>query len=295
MSVEHATESPVISAVVVNWNGGSTLLECLRSLSENQPSVPWEAILVDNASSDGSVERVRTELPWVRVIANAQNLGLAAANNQGLQASRSTFALISNPDIIYRPGVVDALHALLCRREHAAFAFARLCGPDGTLQISAGDLPTLREALIGRSLGRRVQNSYKTGFWWNTWRHDEEQQIGHGLEACYLVRRSAIVDIGLQDERFHLDWEGIDWCARANEAGWEVWFCPQAEVVHIGGVTLRQVPFRWVLWSHRGMYRYFRKRVPKVARPFAATAIGARAAVKLALAVVDPRLYDRAR
>jgi GT2 family glycosyltransferase len=290
-----ASKSPVISAVVVNWNGGAILLDCLRSLADNPPSVPWEAILVDNASSDGSVERVKAELPWVRVIANDLNLGLAAANNQGLRASRSPFALISNPDIIYEPGAVDALHALLCRSDRAAFVFARLRQHDGRLQICAGDLPTLREALIGRSLGRRVQRARKTGFWWNKWDHDEETRIGHGLEACYLVRRSAIADIGLQDERFHLDWEGIDWCARARDKGWEVWFCPQAEVVHIGGVTLRQVPFRWIVWSHRGMYRYFRKRLPKSARPFAATAIGVRAGAKLALALVDSHLYDRAR
>jgi GT2 family glycosyltransferase len=290
-----ASKSPVISAVVVNWNGGAILLDCLRSLADNPPSVPWEAILVDNASSDGSVERVKAELPWVRVIANDLNLGLAAANNQGLRASRSPFALISNPDIIYEPGAVDALHALLCRSDRAAFVFARLRQHDGRLQICAGDLPTLREALIGRSLGRHVQRARKTGFWWNKWDHDEETRIGHGLEACYLVRRSAIADIGLQDERFHLDWEGIDWCARARDKGWEVWFCPQAEVVHIGGVTLRQVPFRWIVWSHRGMYRYFRKRLPKSARPFAATAIGVRAGAKLALALVDSHLYDRAR
>src|SRR5689334_6238750 len=88
---------PVISAVVVNWNGGDTVLECLRSFAANPPSCPWEVVLVDNASTDGSRERIEAELPWVRVIANPENLGLAAGNNQGLRASRAPFALISNP------------------------------------------------------------------------------------------------------------------------------------------------------------------------------------------------------
>lgn len=290
----HPKEDPVVSAVVVNWNGGSTVLDCLRSLADNPPVVPWEAILVDNASVDGSVERVRAELPWVRVIANERNLGLAAGNNQGLRASRSPFALISNPDVLYQPGVIDALHELLGRRPRAAFAIARLCDPDGTLQTAAGDLPTLREALVGRQLGRRQRSADRTGFWWYGWDHAEETQIGHGGEACYLVRRAAIADIGLQDERFPLDWEGIEWSARASDAGWEIWFCPQAEVVHLGGVSLRQVPYRWVASSHLGMYRYFRRRTPVIARPLVAIAIGARAGVKLAMAAVDPRLYDRA-
>jgi GT2 family glycosyltransferase len=241
------------------------------------------------------VERVRAEHPWVRVIANGRNLGLAAANNQGLRASEAPFALISNPDVIYRPGAVDALLDLMHRRARAAFAIARLRDPDGTLQISAGDLPTLREALIGRALltrGRRT--TARTGFWWHGWDHDEEARIGHGGEACYLVRRAAIDEIGLQDERFVLDWEGVDWSRRAAEAGWEIWFCPEADVVHHGGVTLRQAPYRWVVSSHRGMYRYFRACTPAMARPFVAAAIGARAGVKLGLATVDGRLYDRA-
>jgi N-acetylglucosaminyl-diphospho-decaprenol L-rhamnosyltransferase len=296
--VELAEQLPVISAVVVNWNGGTTVLECLRSLAQHPPSVPWEAILVDNGSSDGSVERVRAELPWVRIIANASNRGLAAANNQGLLASGAPFALISNPDVLYQPGAVDALHELLCRRERAAFAFARMRDPDGTLQTTAGDLPSLGEALVGRWLGRRARRGrpvQQSGYWWHGWDHADEARIGHGLEACYLVRRSAIAEIGPQDEQFRLDWEGVEWAARAQDAGWEAWFSPAAEVVHLGGVTLRQVPFRWVVSSHRGMYRYFRARVPLSARPFVATAIGVRAGVKLAAVAIDARgMYERA-
>ena len=86
-------------------------------------------------------------------------------------------------------------------------------------------------------------------------------------------------EIGLQDEDFFLDWEGIDWAARAREAGWEVWFCPAAEVVHVGGASIRQAEARWVLASHKGIYRYFRKRRPAVARPCLAAALAALAAM----------------
>src|SRR5690349_11737554 len=79
-----ASTAPVISVVVVNWNGGEEVLACLRSLAAWPPSAPWEVILVDNASTDGSVARIRRALPWVRVIANQRNLGLAAGNNQGI-------------------------------------------------------------------------------------------------------------------------------------------------------------------------------------------------------------------
>jgi GT2 family glycosyltransferase len=280
---------PVVTAVVVNWNGGDVVVDCLRSLGEHPPSVPWEAVLVDNASSDDSVEQVRAELPWVRVIANERNAGLAAGNNQGMRASEAPFILISNPDVMYASGAVDALLDLLHRRERAAFAVARLVDRDGTLQASAGDLPTLRDALVGRWLGRRGPQRTMQGFWWFDWDHRDERPIGHGGEACYLVRRAALQEVGLQDERFPLDWEGVDWSARVWDAGWEIWFCPDAEVVHLGGVTIRQVPYRWVVLSHRGMYRYFRTRLPRAGRPLLATAIGLRAAAKLVLAAMDAR------
>jgi hypothetical protein len=283
-----------VAAVVVNWNGGDTVARCVRSLVEHPPSVPMEVCVVDNASSDGSAARVGEEFPAVRVIANARNLGLAAANNQGILASNAPYVLISNPDVLYPAGAVDALVELLERRPRAAFAVARLRDPDGTLQTGAGDLPTLREALVGRRFARQGTRGERAGFWWHGWSHDDEMPIGHGGEACYLVRRRAIDEVGLQDGRFVLDWEGVDWSARVRDAGWEIWFCPQAEVVHLGGVSLRQVKYRWVVSSHRGMYRYFSKRMPRAARPFVASAIATRAAAKLAVSAVDRRVYDRA-
>ena len=117
--------------------------------------------------------------------------------------------------------------------------------------------------------------------------------IGRGHEAAYAVRRAAVEEVGLQDEGFRLDWEGIDWTARFRDAGWEVWLCPAASVVHLGGASIRQVPFRWVVSSHRGMYRYFAKRRPAYWRPALALAIGARAVVKLAATAGGMAMYER--
>ncbi len=270
----------MVTVVIVNWNGGDEIVECVGSFHDAPPSVPWEIVVVDNASTDGSPALIRAAFPDVRIIANTTNRGLAAANNQGMASSAAPFILISNPDIIYKPGAVDALLDLMARRTRAAFAVARLMRPSGVLQTSAGDLPTLGEALLGRAWQRRRNTS--RGFWWDDWAHDEERVIGHGMEACFLVRREAIRDIGMQDERFPLDWEGIDWSASAAAAGWEVWFCPEGEVVHIGGVTLRQAQLRWVIRSHQGMYRYFAKRRPVLWRPLLALAVGTRGLVKAA-------------
>lgn len=281
-----------MSVVIVTWNSGADVLSCLRSLSENPPSGGWEAIVVDNGSSDGSITRVRKELPWVRLIVNRSNRGLAAANNQGIVSSRAPFILISNPDVIYRPGAIDALIDLLERRRRAAFAVAKLEHVDGALQASAGDLPSISEALLGRRLTNSRRRNGPSGVWWHGWSHDEEREVGHGAEACYLVRREAIGEIGLQDERFVLDWEGLDWSARARDAGWQVWFCPAASVVHIGGVSLKQVPGRWIASTHVGMYLYLRRRLHPSLRPLLAAAIAVRAFAKLAFVTAGGSVYE---
>jgi GT2 family glycosyltransferase len=286
---------PEVSVVIVTWNAGHELLACLRSLQDNHPSVPWEAIVVDNGSTDGSLEAVRAEFPRVRVIANGANRGLAAANNQGISASDAPFVLISNPDVVYGPGAIDALMDLLTRRDRAAFAIAKMMHADGRVQTSAGDLPPTVQALLGRALSRSHDKPDRARMWWDGWAHDEERAIGHGAEACYLVRREALNEIGLQDERFVLDWEGVDWSARAWHAGWEVWFCPTAEVVHHGGVSLGQVRARWVASTHRGMYLYLSGRVHPLLRPLLAVVVGARALAKLAALAGGSRLYERAQ
>jgi GT2 family glycosyltransferase len=283
--------APALSVVIVTWNSGQELLDCLRSLREHPPSVAWEAVVVDNGSTDGSLASVRAEHPGVRIIENGRNRGLAAANNQGIRASSAPFVLISNPDVLYPAGAVDALLDLLERRPRAAFAVARHHHRDGSLQTSAGDLPSATDALLGHRLSHRRRRGR---MWWHDWAHDEERPIGHGAEACYLVRREALADIGLQDERFVLDWEGFDWSARAWSAGWEVWFSPAAAVTHLGGVSLRQAPGRWIVSTHRGMYRYLSARTHPVLRPLLAALVGLRAVVKFGAVTAGVPVYELA-
>jgi N-acetylglucosaminyl-diphospho-decaprenol L-rhamnosyltransferase len=278
--------------VIVTWNSRGAVLECLEAMRTNPPSRPWEAVIVDNASTDGTVDAIRHAAPWARVIANSDNRGLAAGNNQGIASSSAPLVLVANPDTTVRPGAVDALVNLLERHPRAAFAIPRLRHPDGALHVSAGDLPTLRDALLGRQV-QRLRQQRGRGFWWDGWAHDEERRIGRGHEACYLVRRDAITEVGLQDEAYFLDWEGIDWTARVRDAGWEVWFTPDAEVVHHGGLSIRQAPWRWIVRSHRGMYRYFATRRSRLFRPLLVTVFAARALIKAAAMALGPARYDR--
>jgi N-acetylglucosaminyl-diphospho-decaprenol L-rhamnosyltransferase len=283
--------TPEISIIIVTWNSAGSISRCLTSLRDNAPTLPYEVILIDNASSDATVEVARSAFPGLVTIVNDSNRGLAAANNQGMRTARGRYFVISNPDVLYRAGTIDALVDVAERRPRAGFVITKLFYESGELQTSVGDMPTLREALLGRWALRRLSAAgEKSGFWWDGWAHDAEVAVGHGMECCYLVRRAVVDEVGLQDERFRLDWEGPDWSRRLHAAGWEIWFAPTAEAVHLGGLSIKQALPRWVSSSHRGMYMYFSAGTPLLLRPALAMALAARAAVKL-LALRRDRLY----
>jgi GT2 family glycosyltransferase len=288
-----ADASPEISVVIVTWNSASCIVDCLESLQKYPPDLPYEVIIVDNGSRDDTVRLVQAASPDAETIVNDTNRGLAAANNQGMGAARGRYLVVSNPDVLFRKDTVNNFVDVAKRRPRAAFVIPKLLYPDGRTQTSVGDMPSFGEVVLGRwAVRRRSRAGARSGFWWDGWAHDEEVEVGHGMECCYLVRRDAVDQVGPQDERFRLDWEGYDWSRRMHDAGWQIWFTPQAEVVHLGGVSIKQALPRWVISSHRGIYTYFADRTPRVLRPGLALVLALRAAVKLVGTLRGERLYS---
>ncbi|HWE55695.1 MAG TPA: glycosyltransferase family 2 protein [Acidimicrobiales bacterium] len=280
-----------LSVVMVTWNSAKVAGECLRSLLTTLPAGTYELIVVDNGSIDGTVDLVRLVAPEARIITNRDNRGLAAANNQGLAVAAGRAVLICNPDTRFAEGAVGAMRDLLARHDRAGWVVPRLIDGDGSLLTSAGAAPSLVETLLGRQIRRLRSRGEASGFWWDGWAHDEERIIGRGHEAAYLVRAEAVRQVGDQDERYRLDWEGIDWSDRFARSGWETWLAPDAEVVHLGGDSIRQVPWRWVVSQHRGMYLYFADRSRPVWRPLLAVAFASRAAGKMAALAAGLPMY----
>ena len=274
-----------LSVVIVNWNSGGHLAACLRSLADHRPTRSWSAVVVDNGSTDGSMAEAEAVAPWATYVRNSANRGLAAANNQGMIAAAARYTVFANPDVTFERGSIDALSDLLDRRPLAALAVPQLVQDDGSLQVSAAKLPTFFETMVPRMRQRSR---------WGDLPHDREVRIGHGTDACFAVRRSAVSAVGGLDERYPLDWEAIDWSRRFARAGWEVWFSPAARVRHAGGVSVRQVPYRWIAQSHVGMYRYLVADRHWLA-PVVAVLTAARAAVKAAATAMGSAQYDTAR
>jgi N-acetylglucosaminyl-diphospho-decaprenol L-rhamnosyltransferase len=221
-----------VSAVVVTYNAMPWLERCLESVRG------LETVVVDHGSTDGSVELVRRRFPEARLV-QQENLGLAAGWNRGLREAAGDWLLILNADAWLVGDAVDRLVEFGREHRRAAVIGPRLLNQDGSLQRSVRGFPTLwrlaTEYLFLRKLapGTRLLN----GFYAGGFDHDEAREADFVMGSCLLVRRAAIDEVGELDESFFLFSEETDWCYRFRQAGWEVWFTPGAECVHVGGAS----------------------------------------------------------
>lgn len=261
-----------LGLVIVNWNVRDLLAACLDSayLDLAQSGLRATVCVVDNGSTDGSVEMLRAQFPRTRVI-EADNRGMGAGNNIGLRAlgyENSTVqttnpqppfaALILNPDTAVRPGALRLLVEFLRTHPRAGVAAPKLLNADGSLQHSGFRFPGFRQMFMdlfpprGRCAGlldsplngRYPARAYTSG---------APFQVDHTLGAAFAVRAETIAACGLFDEAFTLYCEEIDWQWRMAKAGWERWVVPAAQVIHYGGQSTSQSPAASLihLWTSR--------------------------------------------
>jgi len=247
----------VLSILIVNWNGGQVLLDCLESIFENPPDQPYEVILVDNASGDASAHAAESRYPQVQVIHSPANLGFAGANNIAFNRASGEYLLLLNPDTIVQPGALQTLLSYLAENSRAGAAGARLLNPDGSLQPSCSPESTLsREfARLFHLKGVRPDGYYEM----KDWDTAAPRRVDTLLGACLMVRRTAQLQIGAMDETFFMYSEEVDYCRRLRQAGWEICWVPQARVVHLGAQSTRQAASQMFLQLYLAKVQYFRK------------------------------------
>lgn len=226
-----------LSAIMVSYNTRELTLKCLRSLFADCREMSAEVWVVDNASTDGTVDAIRREFPFVKLIANDNNIGFGAANNQAMREASGEYFLLTNSDAVIESGAVAGLIDYLKRHPHVAAVGPRMLNEDGTLQMSCYPFPSLLRAWIDSlSLARFV--SYRSALGdFRSWDHDSERIVPWVIGACMLVRRSVYQQIGGFDERFFLYAEETDWQRRMRLAGWEIGFTPSASVTHLAGAS----------------------------------------------------------
>ena len=272
---------PETGVAVVTYNAMPWLERCLESVRG------VETVVVDNGSTDGTVDLVRTHFPDVKLI-EQENLGLAAGWNAGMAALSERYALILNADAWLTPGSLERLVAFADGHPEAAIVGPRLLNPDGTLQRSVRGFPTLWRLATEYFFLRKLAPGTEllNGFYAGGFAHDRVREADFVMGACMLVRRTAVEQVGPLDESFFLFSEETDWAYRFAQNGWKTLFFPGAECVHVGGASHGG---RLLRENVRGHLRFLAKhRGPAYAER-------ARLLLRAALALPRPRVPRRAR
>ena len=275
-----------VLVVVVNYNAGPALEACLTSAIADLDGLTWHAVVVDNASSDGSLDAIVAS-PAITLVRNATNIGFGAAVNQAARMDTAPLLWLLNPDCVVRRGTVRTLSRTLNEHPECAIAAPRLLNVDGSMQQSARGWPTLSTGLFGRHglLTRFFPNSKQARR--NLRARDLVQadmasaEVDWVMGAAMLIRRERFDEVRGFDERFFLYWEDADLCRRLYERGASTRFVPEAIVEHVGGRSSRTAHRASTLAFHRSAYRYYAKHVVRSpwhpARWFAWTVLTARA------------------
>ncbi len=262
-----ASAPPGLEIVIVSATGGRELLRaCLRSVRRHPPrSGPPLTWVVDNASADGTAAMVAAEFPWVRLVQLGSNRGYCVANNVALRAATAPHVLLLNPDTELSEGALDhAVERLRCDPRTAVVG-VRLVRPDGSFDHAAKrSFPTLLGAL-GEFTGlarRGPLAQYRAP----RLADDGVGEVDAVNGAFMLVRRAALDEVGLLDERYGMYGEDLDWCRRFKLAGWRVVYDGEATVLHVKGALsvvdrgrARHRGLRTNVAFHRAMGRYYRK------------------------------------
>jgi N-acetylglucosaminyl-diphospho-decaprenol L-rhamnosyltransferase len=256
-----------LSILVVAWNVRKQLTDCLRSIERYPPAAAFEVIVVDNDSVDGTAEAVRGDFPWVTVLANEQNCGFAAANNRAVAHAQGEYLLLLNPDTLVHPGGLDVLCEFLDRNGDVAVCGPRLLNENGTIQPSVRGVPSFRAVFYRYTIFRHVflfrrqhREWLRSGF-----PYDRQADADQLMGAALMLRRAALNQVGLLDERFFLYYEEVDLCHRLRRAGWRAVFVPDATITHLGGQSSRQVPVAARIMMLESLLGYFRKHRGKIA------------------------------
>lgn len=229
-----------IAVAIISYNTREHLRACLVSV---QADAPRELVVVDNGSSDGSIEMVRGEFPEATLVVDPANPGYGAAANRAISSCSSPYVLLLNSDTRIEAGAPHALSGYLDRHPRAAMVGPRLANSDGSLQPSCFPFPSpLNTLLVKGTLGRAlrylpvVRERYL-----RTWDHSHPRVVPWVRGAALAIRREAFNAVGGFDETFFMYFEEVDLCHRLHNAGWQVHFAPVTTVAHIGGSsTMRQ-------------------------------------------------------
>ena len=253
-----------VAVIIVNFNTKALLQECLVSLPGGMPGLDAEVFVIDNGSTDGSVEMVRESFQEVVVTVNSANEGFARPNNTGMKSSHARYVFLLNSDAALFPGSLTTLVQFMDAHPRAGACGPRLLYPDGRPQRSVKGFPSWRTHIADEFFLDRVfpGSTFFSSGEMLRFNYDRTQQIDHAMAAAFLVRREVLEGVGMFDERFRIYYNDMDWCYRIKKAGWEIWYVGEAAVSHHLGSTVNALNKYFALFEelHENIILFYRKR-----------------------------------
>jgi GT2 family glycosyltransferase len=228
-----------LSIIIVNYNTKEVIRNCLSSIYKNPYEQPFEVIVVDNNSLDGSQEVIEREFCDVILIKNSENVGFARANNQGIKISSGEYILILNPDTVLFPEALGRMIAFMEKNPDVGALTPKIWLDEGkTLQSCILHPFTIENYIFAYSLlGRTFLRNWVLKKLWKKdieiWLSKDPLEIDCIAGTCIMVRREVLKTVGLLDKNFFMFFEDVDWCLRMKKAGWRLFLVPDAEIMHI--------------------------------------------------------------
>jgi len=245
-----------LSIIIVSRNTRELLLRCMKSIFESDRGISREMIVVDNGSSDGSVDEVEKAFPFVHLVGNEKNLGFAKAVNQALQKASGKYIFLLNPDTEVKNGAIKQLLSFMESHLETGVAGAQLLNSDGSKQNSIANFPSLATELFNKRLLRWL---FPRRFPGKERKYSEPVEVDSVIGACMMVNREALDQVGVLDEDYFLFLEETDLCYRMKKAGWKIYHVPQAEVYHFQGKSAEAERKRAKVEYYRSRYHFFKK------------------------------------
>ncbi|HLB25801.1 MAG TPA: glycosyltransferase family 2 protein [Nitrospirota bacterium] len=252
-----------VSVITINNSNPELILGCLESVYTTAGGLDVEAVVVDNATTDGSIEAVRARFPQARIIVNDKKEGFSANNNKGLRAAKGEFLMLLNDDTVVHEGALEMMAGFLEAHPEAGAAGAMLINPDGTPQFTGRGTPGIGAAvMISLGLHRLFpDNPVTSKYYMKKGSYSEAEEVESVNGAAMMVRREALDKAGYLDEGFFLFCEDVDWSIRIREAGYKLFFLPGARITHFRGSSTGGR--RAVKIYHKSLMRFYRKHYAK--------------------------------
>lgn len=249
-----------LSVIIVTYNSSYIIAKCLNELITAIPVGMSEIIVVDNASGDKTLEILASYKDKIELISLDVNIGFAGGVNVGISGSKGAYVLIINPDVIVNSECIEGLASFLSRNENVAIVGPKLTYQDGRTQPSRRRYPNLRAIMTHRIvfLKRIFGKKILSNFLMEDISDRDPAEVEWLIGGCMMLRRGALDDIGLFDSKFFLYYEDTDWCYRAAQKGWKVFYLPQLMAIHLYQRESKGIN-RQLIWHIMSLLRLYYK------------------------------------